>query len=147
MEVTMTRRSVPIMMALSALALAGMSCSLVGRVVGRAVDDATGGAMSTIESLQGEMATAMATLPAEFPSLPGGLPLSTEAAPANAGEATISGSLSYPSEAIPALKIVVFDAATMELVVGLETAAGQSTYSASVPYGGYYVVAYTLDGR
>jgi hypothetical protein len=60
---------------------------------------------------------------------------------------TISGSLSYPSEAIPPLRIVAFAADTLEPAATLETAANQSDYSISVPYGAYYVVAYTLDGR
>jgi len=121
----------------------------------QAADDATGGAVSTLQSLQSEMATAMATLPADIPGLPGdlpglppgGFPIATENESALEGEGTISGSLSYPSEGIPPLRIVAFEARSKAPVAALETAAGQSTYSLAVPYGGYFVVAFTRDGR
>ncbi len=59
----------------------------------------------------------------------------------------ILGQLSYPSEGIPPLKVVAFDVITQAPAASVETEAGQSTYSLSVPDGIYYVVAYTLDGQ
>ena len=60
---------------------------------------------------------------------------------------TISGSLSYPGSALPALRVVAFDAKTLKAVKIVQTAQGQSSYSLSMPGGEYYVVAYTLDGK
>jgi hypothetical protein len=59
----------------------------------------------------------------------------------------ITGNLSYPSEGIPPLKVVAFDAESQAPVAMVDTEAGQSTYSLSLPIGAYYVVAYTLDGQ
>lgn len=147
----MSDRSVIHGAAFSVIALMALGCSLVGRVVDQVIDDATGGAVSTIESLQSEMGEALATLPAEIPELPGELPgespLATEVESATEAEGTITGNLSYPSEGIPPLKVVAFDARSQSPVATVETEAGQSTYSLSVPIGAYYVVAYTLDGR
>lgn len=148
----MSHRSMILGAAFSVLALVALGCSLVGRVVNEVVDEATGGAVSTIESLQSEMGDALATLPAGMPGelpgeLPGQLPSTTEVEPDAEAEGTITGSLSYPSEAIPPLKVIAFDARTEAPVATVDTKAGQSTYSLSVPIGGYYVVAYALDGR
>jgi len=148
----MSHRSMILGAAFSVLALVALGCSLVGRVVNEVVDEATGGAVSTIESLQSEVGEALATLPAGMPGeLPGGvpgqLPSTPEVEPDTEAEGTITGSLSYPSEAIPPLKVVAFDARSEAPVATVDTEAGQSTYSLSVPIGGYYVVAYTLDGR
>jgi hypothetical protein len=143
----MSHRSTVLGVAFSVIALMALGCSLIGQVVNKAANEATGGAVSTIESLQSEMGGALATLPAELPSgLPGESPLSTAEPTAGIG-GTITGSLSYPSEGIPSLKVVAFDARSKAPVATVETEAGQSTYSLSVPIGAYYVVAYTLDGR
>jgi hypothetical protein len=123
------------------LALMALACSLPGRLV----DDATGGAASTLQALQSEMETMLATLPAELPTE---LPHATDdGAPMLDLGSAITGHLSYPSEGIPPLKVVAFDVSTQAPVAGVETEAGQSTYSLSVPGGIYYVVAYTLDGQ
>ncbi len=137
----MTRRSFAKGVAITILALTALSCSLLGRVV----DDATGGAASTLEALQSEMESKLATLPAELPSE---LPQATDDGPPilDLGSA-ILGQLSYPSEGIPPLKVVAFDMITQAPVASVETEAGQSSYSLSVPDGIYYVVAYTLDGQ
>jgi hypothetical protein len=152
-EEKMTRRSFALGMAASILALTALGCSLLGRVV----DDATGGAASTLQALQSEMESALATLPAELPSelpqgLPGELPglfpqATDDGPPALDTGSAITGHLSYPSEGIPPLKVVAFDVITQAPVASVETGAGQSTYSLSVPGGIYYVVAYTLDGQ
>ena len=151
----MTRRSLAVSASVSILALTALGCSLLGRVV----DDATGGAASTLEALQSNMESMLATLPAELPSeLPQGLPgeLPGLLPPPGATDdgppildlgSAITGHLSYPSEGIPPLKVVAFDVITQAPVASVETEAGQSTYSLSVPGGIYYVVAYALDGQ
>ena len=149
----MTRRSFALGVAVTMLALTALGCSLFGRVV----DDATGGAASTLEALQSEMESLLATLPAELPSelpqaLPGELPglfpqMTDEGPPILDLGSAIAGHLSYPSEGIPPLKVVAFDVITQAPVASVQTEAGQSTYSLSVPGGIYYVVAYTLDGQ
>ena len=58
---------------------------------------------------------------------------------------TITGTLGYPAEGIPAMRIVAFplDGSTASWT---ETAAGATTYSLDLPVGTYHVVAYTLGG-
>lgn len=130
--------------ALSLMTLMALGCSLIGRVVNEVADDATGGALSTIESLQSEMEGALATLPAEIPAVP---PIgSTEGPPILDLGSAFAGDLSYPSEGIPPLRVVAFSIETQEPVASVETEAGQSTYVLPVPNGVYYIVAYTLDG-
>ena len=124
-----------------------LGCSLVGR----AVDSATGGAASTLEAVQSELEQALATLPAGMdgvmPTLPVELPGLGAGGEITDLGGTLSGSLSYPSEGIPALKVVAFDAISGDLAASIDTAAGQSSYSLPVPPGMYNIVAYTLDGR
>jgi len=153
----MTPRSLTIGIVVSGLGLAVLSCSLVGR----AVDSATGGAASTLQAVQSELEGMLATLPAEMgadlPTLPtvmGDLPAlpppptgAPDGLPIVGSGGTITGSLSYPSEGIPPLHIVAFDLLSTEPAASVDTVAGQSTYSLSVPDGIYYVVAYTLDGQ
>jgi hypothetical protein len=153
----MSHRSPIFGMVVCILAFGVLGCSVVGRGISRAANNATGGAVSTMESLQSGMATAMATLPAEIPALPqipgapGELPGVSPLVPGDGTaaetEGTITGNLSYPSEGIPTLKVVAFDANTRAPIASVETEAGRSTYSLSVPIGAYYVVAYTRDGR
>jgi hypothetical protein len=58
---------------------------------------------------------------------------------------TIRGELSYPSEFLPAQRVVAFDADTMAPVTWVDTREGQSGYALTVPPGSYCVVAYSLD--
>ena len=59
---------------------------------------------------------------------------------------SISGSLSFPSEGIPALHVVAFDA-NSQAYYSVATAANQSVYRfENLPAGFYYIVAYTQDG-
>ncbi len=62
------------------------------------------------------------------------------------GTGMIAGSLSYPSEYIPALRVVAFNAGTMVMAAHLDTQENDSFYTMSLPVGTYYVVAYTMDG-
>jgi hypothetical protein len=59
---------------------------------------------------------------------------------------SLSGQLGYPSEAIPPLRVVAFDASSDSFYY-VETSYNQSTYQISgLPVGTYDVVAYTLGG-
>jgi hypothetical protein len=59
---------------------------------------------------------------------------------------SISGQLGYPSEVIPALRVVAFDLESDNFYY-VETAYNQSTYQITgLPVGTYHVVAYTLGG-
>jgi hypothetical protein len=144
-------RLVPLLIVAS-LAAASLGCSLVGR----AVDSATGGAASTLEAVQSELEQALATLPAgidgAMPTLPVELPGVELPGLGAGGEitdlgGTLSGNLSYPSEGVPALRVVAFDAISGDPAASIETAAGQSSYSLPLPPGVYNIVAYTLDGK
>jgi len=58
----------------------------------------------------------------------------------------ISGQLGYPSEVIPALRVVAFDVNSDDFYY-IETIYNQSTYEITgLPVGTYHVVAYTLGG-
>lgn len=56
---------------------------------------------------------------------------------------TISGSLNYPSDFIPAQRLVAFEL-TLNQVNYIDTVAGQNSYTIDVPVGSYHVVAYVL---
>jgi hypothetical protein len=56
---------------------------------------------------------------------------------------TISGSLNYPSDFIPAQRVVAFEL-TLNQVNYVDTVAGQNSYTIDVPVGTYHVVAYPL---
>lgn len=58
---------------------------------------------------------------------------------------TISGSLMYPAEGIPPLRIAAFEVTTGE-VSYMDTAAHQSSYTFDLPVGTYHVVAYSIGG-
>ncbi|MGD8405636.1 MAG: hypothetical protein PVJ21_18400 [Anaerolineales bacterium] len=59
---------------------------------------------------------------------------------------SISGRLGYPSEVIPALRVVAFDTNSDNFYY-VETIYNQTTYQISdLPVGSYHVVAYTLGG-
>jgi hypothetical protein len=59
----------------------------------------------------------------------------------------VSGALSYPSEMIPAQRIVAFDVNSMLAVKSVTTQDGQNKFTLPLPAGDYYIVAYTLDGK
>ncbi|MCX8061012.1 MAG: hypothetical protein N3D16_00360 [Anaerolineales bacterium] len=59
---------------------------------------------------------------------------------------SIRGSLSYPSEFIPPLRVVAINVATQETFF-VDTAENQTSYQIdNLPPGEYYVIAYTQDG-
>ncbi len=57
----------------------------------------------------------------------------------------ITGSLSYPSEMIPSLRVVAWNVADGSYSY-IDTPANQFEYIIEVPVGTYYVVAYVLGG-
>jgi len=60
-------------------------------------------------------------------------------------KATISGKLSYPSEFLPAMRVVLFSL-TDKKAYFVDTAKGQGEYSIEVPAGTYYLVSYLYEG-
>lgn len=69
-----------------------------------------------------------------------------DATPEAASTGSLSGHLGYPSEAIPPLRVVAFDANSDNFYY-IETTYNQSSYQITgLPVGTYHVVAYTLGG-
>ena len=58
---------------------------------------------------------------------------------------TVTGKLSYPSEFIPAMRVVLFSL-TDGKAYFVDTAKGQGEYSIEVPAGSYYAVSYLYEG-
>jgi len=80
-----------------------------------------------------------ATFQAMTAQAPGSTP-----APGTPQTGSLSGQLGYPSEAIPPLRVVAFDANSDDFYY-VETIYNQSTYQITgLPVGTYHVVAYTL---
>lgn len=74
----------------------------------------------------------------DFPPMPGPAP--------SEGTGSITGSLSYPSEFIPPLRVFAFQVGSKNYFY-VDTAQDQTTYQIDdLPVGYYRVVAYTLDG-
>ncbi len=117
--------------ALVMMVSAALACSAVR---------ATPLAPSATPALRATPATVQAT------AKPAATPTPARPPTASVGGA-ISGNLSYPGSALPAMRIVAFDAKTRKAVRSVQTAPGQNSYSLSVPSGEYYVVAYALDGQ
>jgi hypothetical protein len=112
---------------------------------------ATEGIQGTLEAMQGTVGVALTEMPAMLTELPA---MMSELAPTiEAGMETpkppkpglIRGNLSYPSEYIPAQRVVAFDVTTMAVVNAVVTAESQSVYELPVPPGDYYIVAYVID--
>ena len=66
--------------------------------------------------------------------------------PSSTLNATITGKLSYPSEFIPAMRVVAFSL-TDGKAYFVDTAMNQGTYSLAVPGGKYYIVSYVYEGN
>ena len=65
--------------------------------------------------------------------------------PADNTDAVVTGRLSFPSEFIPPLRVVLFSI-TDGKAYYVDTAANQAAYSLRVPAGTYYVVSYVYEG-
>jgi hypothetical protein len=59
--------------------------------------------------------------------------------------ATVTGKLSYPSEFLPAMRVVLFSI-TNGKAYFVDTAKGQGEYAIDVPAGTYYLVSYPYEG-
>jgi hypothetical protein len=59
--------------------------------------------------------------------------------------ATITGKLSYPSEFLPPMRVVLFSL-TDKKAYFVDTAKGQGEYAIEVPAGTYYLVSYPYEG-
>jgi len=59
--------------------------------------------------------------------------------------ATLTGKLSYPSEFLPPMRVVLFSL-TDKKAYFVDTAKGQGEYSIEVPAGTYYLVSYLYEG-
>ncbi len=105
----------------------------------------TGGLQGTLGAMQSTIGAALTEVPGMLTDLPATLEAQL-ATPEVEQTGTIRGHLSYPSEFLPAQRIVAFDAATMAFVADTTTVDGQGEYELSVPAGDYYVVAYLPDG-
>jgi hypothetical protein len=111
----------------------------------------TAGIQGTLEAMQGTVGAALTEMPAiltELPAMMSELPPTFEVGmetPELPLPGLIRGHLSYPSEFIPAQRVVAFDTGTMAVVNAVITADGQAEYELTVPPGDYYIVAYLLD--
>jgi hypothetical protein len=59
--------------------------------------------------------------------------------------ATIAGKLSYPSEFLPPMRVVLFSVPNGKAYF-VDTAKGQGQFSLNVPAGTYYLVSYPYEG-
>jgi len=101
---------------------------------------------ATLQAMQATLSSAQATLSASADITDKAAPASPGGQPALPVDAVISGSLSFPSEGIPALRVVAFDSQTLAPVAVVDIQAGEGAFTLTVPNGTYVVVAYTLDG-
>ncbi len=69
----------------------------------------------------------------------------TETATETARFGTVNGKLSYPSEFIPAQRVILYVASNFTQYYSVDTVVNQSTYTIQVPEGTYYVVTYVID--
>jgi len=58
---------------------------------------------------------------------------------------TVTGQLSYPSEFLPPMRVVLFSL-TDKKAYFVDTAKGQAQFSLNVPAGTYYLVSYPYEG-
>jgi hypothetical protein len=116
---------------LAVLVLVGLACAC----------PVSGGSLGTISAALTEVPGMLTEMPGMLTELPGmltELPATIGAemeTPEIALPGTIRGHLSYPSEYLPAQRIVAFDAGTMAVAADVTTAEGQSEYELSVPAG------------
>jgi hypothetical protein len=128
------RRIIPLIVGLALVALA-CACPI------------SGGIQETIGAMQNTIGAALTQVPGMLTEVPGmltELPATMPAEPAQPG--FIRGHLSYPSEFLPAQRVIAFRVSTMEIEAEVTTEDGQEEYELSVAAGDYFVVAYLPDG-
>jgi hypothetical protein len=114
------------------LALASLVCSLGRPAAAPATPDLAAMVNATLTAVAAQpKPTGTPTLPPGADNIP---PLGK-----------ISGHLSYPASAIPALRLVAFDVQTGQASY-TDLPAGQSAYAFELPAGTYHVIAYALPG-
>ena len=91
----------------------------------------------SLDSASTVVAAASATAEAQATSTP-------EPSPSVPATGTITGKLSYPSEGVPAMRVVAFDVSSGK-TLHLDTAGNQSTYTFDLPVGVYHIVAYPIS--
>lgn len=114
------KNGTPLFMSVLVLALVSLACNISSAP--------SPGATSTPTKLP---PVATNTLEATIISTPGGV---------------ISGSVNYPSEYIPAQRVVAFDAEDFSIYYFVDTEQNKPEFSIPVPPGTYYVVSYVRDG-
>ena len=120
--------------ALTLLALVASACGPAG-APSAPTQDVDAIVQATFQAL-----TAQA--PAE--AVPVNTAVATPTAPEISSETgTITGKLTYPADAIPAMRVAAFKVSTGE-VSFMDTTAGQTSYSFELPVGTYRVVAYSI---
>jgi hypothetical protein len=124
------RRLFPIV---AGLVFVGLACACPG----------TGGLQGTIGVMQKTIGSAMTEVPGMLTEFPKTLEAMTQE---SALPGKIRGRLSYPSESLPAQRVIAFRASSMEVEADVTTAQGQGEYELSVAAGDYFIVAYTVDG-
>jgi hypothetical protein len=78
-------------------------------------------------------------------SIPPQAPFTFTPESAGSADATVTGRLSFPSEYIPAMRVVLFSL-TDGKAYFVDTALNQATYALQVPAGTYYLVSYMHEG-
>ncbi len=106
---------------------------------------ATSEIQGTLGAMQGTIGVMLTEAPAMLTELPQVIDSGT-ATPESGLPGTIRGHLSYPSEFLPAERVIAFRVATMEVEADVTTAEGQAEYELSVAPGDYFIVAYLTDG-
>jgi hypothetical protein len=125
------RRIFPI---LAVLVIVGLACAC----------PVSGDMQGTLGAIENTIGSALTEVPGMLTALPSTIEAVT---PESQEPGIIRGNLSYPSEGIPAERVIAYRVATMEVEADVTTEQGQGEYELSVAAGDYFVVAYTLDGK
>ena len=120
-----------VLLALIILSLAGIFCTVQVGGTTTPTTDLSSSVNATLTALANPAATMTETLSTS--------PMS------NFPTGIISGTLSYPADALPPERVVAWSTIDSSYYF-VDTAAGQSTYQLGVPTGMYTVVAYSIGG-
>ncbi|MFA5874312.1 MAG: hypothetical protein WC832_10120 [Anaerolineales bacterium] len=121
-----------IIFALLALSLTTMFCTFQPGGQASPTPDVNAMVNATLTAMTFVTDTPITTVPAQIPNVP-----------ATGG---ISGHLSYPSDFLPPMRVVAFDAANYSIYLYVDTVQSQSDYTITgLPAGLYHVVSYRFD--
>lgn len=119
-----------ILIVLSGLALVALACSLGGFGI---PPDLTLTATVQFHDLETRVASELTQV-------------AHTSTPSSPSLGSISGTLSYPADSLPAMRVAAFETTTNQSFY-VDTVLNQSTYQiGGLPAGSYYVVAYSLGG-